>query len=103
MNENHTCGFVFLPIQKKDIPKWKIMARNSGEIFKYRHKLNKCISIIFYKEVSSFMIIWMFNENTWVFDESLEKINSKMSLMLGPPELKKLKRYKFSKTSFQFF
>ena len=93
VNENHNCGFVFLPIQKKDIPKWKIMARNAGEIFKYRHKLNKCISIVFYKEVNSFMIIWMFNENKWIFDEVLETINKKMSLMLGPPELKKLKRY----------
>lgn len=88
------CGFVFTPITQQYHDKWENILRNSTEIFKYKHKLQKCIGVTISEKKGYLDINWGLLSYKWEFNDELEKLISQEVELIGLPEYKKVERYK---------
>tara|TARA_R110001606_G_C15327525_1_gene645207 strand:+ start:74 stop:1222 length:1149 start_codon:yes stop_codon:yes gene_type:complete len=93
--ERTNCGFVFLCLNSKSYSKgWNKKFSNFTELYKYRHKLEKCVGIVFYKNIENLMNIdFCYFENEWEYDTELEKIAKEDNKKNGESKIVKLKRY----------
>lgn len=89
------CGFVFLCLDSKSILKgWNENFLRFTELYKYRHKLQKCVGIVFYKSPNnSTNINFCYFEHDWEYDNLLENISSREKQMNGKSKVVKTKRY----------
>lgn len=77
ISERTGCGFVFMPILKKDKEKW-LEFQYYPDVFRYQNKLNKCIGIFICADTEEwFDCNWMFLNEEWKenleFDGWIEK------------------------------
>jgi hypothetical protein len=88
------CGFVFIPLPQDDIEYSENALINFTEIYKYKHKLNKCIGVLAYKTGEYFDVNWTIIKESWSFNKDFEKALEQESEFYGEEELKKNERYK---------
>lgn len=89
-----SCGFVFTPITKPYHDKWKDILRNSTEIFKHKHKLQKCIGITISKKENFLDINWGLMSYEWKENSELDELIKQETQPYGLPEYKTLERYR---------
>ncbi|MGV3588053.1 MAG: hypothetical protein ACO1OF_13690 [Adhaeribacter sp.] len=88
------CGFVFIPLLKEKSEFWKNALLNSTEIFKYKHRLKRCVGVIAFKNGEYFDLNWTFFEYKWEYDKDFDDEVKRESEFYGGGELKKVERYK---------
>ncbi|MBU4268490.1 MAG: hypothetical protein KJ808_06540 [Acidobacteria bacterium] len=93
------CGFVFIPLAKKNSNNWKIALHNYTMVHKYDQKLSKCIGIIFFKSSNSrlsYEVFWEYVEIDWTYNEEMEKV-IKEKFPFREIHEHELERYEFDK------
>lgn len=89
-----SCGFVFIPLNEDNASHWKNALENFICLYKYRHKLNKCIGMAVFRETdATFNIQWEIIENPWEYNEEMEKKISKDKKINGESTVVKFKNY----------
>ncbi|MGM9508016.1 hypothetical protein ACS5NO_09820 [Larkinella sp. GY13] len=91
------CGFVFISLPPKKLDHWKNVLINFTEIYKYKRKLNKCLSVLIYKTDEYFDMNWAFTNYDWIYNKELEEAVKQDIELYKSGKIKKIVRYKFKK------
>lgn len=92
-SEKNGCGFVFMPILKKDKEKWRDF-EYYPDVFRYKNKLNKCIGIFICADTDEwFDCNWMFLKEEWKENISMEDFIEKYEKNYGT-FFREIKRHK---------
>lgn len=87
------CGFIFMSLDKSMKNKWQKILNVYTEIYKYKHKLTKCIGVIMFKNTDYIDINWTFFKHDWNFDEELDRLVKKEVVDYEQSEIVIPKRY----------
>lgn len=87
------CGFVFVPLKKKDINNRMTALKNFAHGAKYDLKMDKQIGVSIAKEGEYFLIDWVYLEFPWEKNEELEKMleESYPFRTVSPEEMERIK------------
>ena len=91
------CGFVFFSLDTEKSKLWEKALINFTEIYKYKHRLEKCLGVVVFKKDDYFDINWTFFNNEWKYDEELAELVKKETELYGISEIKMPKRYEIKK------
>jgi hypothetical protein len=94
------CGFVFVPLQREDIPYWRNALLNFAGLNKYEQKLDRCIGVAFMAvgDGKSYDAQWCFLDFPWKEDPKLQAALDR-SYPFGPVKVKRVERYGLSEMS----
>jgi hypothetical protein len=95
VNGRTSCGFVFIPLSKTYSGEWHIALSSFPVIYKYKHKLPKCIGICCSYDSDYFNINWTVMTGEWVHDEAMEKELIKEKAVYPESYTKDIDRYRF--------
>lgn len=87
------CGFVFISLETKNYDQWNRALINFTEIYKYKHKLKKCLGVVIVKKDDYFDINWTFFNSDWKYDKELEQLVAQEAQAYGDSEIVFPKRY----------
>lgn len=90
------CGFVFIPLTADDSPFWENILLNCIDIYKYKHRLSKCLGLSVYKDGEEYCLNWGFIEQDWTEDQEMENELQREENIYGKGEQKIFDRYKFN-------
>ncbi|MBE7629582.1 hypothetical protein [Tenacibaculum piscium] len=90
---NTMCGFVFIPLKPENFKSKKELLAYFTEVYKYKHKLKKCLGVIFVEQNNSIDIEWMLFNNDWKYNKMLEDIVLKEREEYGDSKLVLPKKY----------
>jgi hypothetical protein len=68
------CGFVFINILKENNGYWEACLSNCTEMYKYKHKLKKCLGVIAMRKPPYYDIFWAYSSGDWVQDDAMEDL-----------------------------
>ncbi|MDQ1150508.1 hypothetical protein QE382_002492 [Sphingobacterium zeae] len=87
------CGFVFIGLQLTQKAYWENALFNFTEIYKYKHKLNRCIGVVVYKDEEYIQINWALLRGSWIYNKILEEYVNSESEYYPKSEINFLPRY----------
>lgn len=87
------CGFVFLPLTEEHSENWENMLGNLMDLYMYKHKLTKCVGIVFFYQNRKKIVNFGYLNYKWEHNLRLEKLVEKEIKLFGNSEKKFLKRY----------
>lgn len=67
-------GFVFIPVKEEGEMGCNNFLNVNVEYFKYKHRLEKCIGVLFYKVHDDVVINWTFFKREWKFNQTLNDL-----------------------------
>lgn len=88
------CGFVFVTLQRRNKEHWYNALLNFVDIYRYKHKLEKCVGVIMSKDGQWFELNWAFSTGKWEFNDELEEALKNEAEFYGDSKLQPLPRYK---------
>lgn len=71
------CGYVLMKLRRDQEVHWEIALRNLTELFKYKHRLRRCLGMILMHPDNERMldVNWAYIEGSWAFDPVLEGLS----------------------------
>jgi hypothetical protein len=89
------CGFVFISLVQDKSQYWENALTNFTSIYKYKHKLEKCLGVVVFKVGNYFDFNWAFIEHEWTYNQDLEDAVKAEEEFYNPSESIEIERYKF--------
>ena len=89
------CGFVFITLLPDKVYAWDNCLINHTEMYKYKHRLKKCLGVIMFRDAPYFEIRWAYCTGEWEPDAELEAMLKGEEEFYGGSELRLLPRYQF--------
>lgn len=87
------CGFVFLSLDSEKSKFWERAIINFTEIYKYKHRLEKCLGVVVFKKDDYFDMNWVLFKDDWKYDKELADLVKKENELYGESEIKTPVRY----------
>ncbi|MCX2430542.1 hypothetical protein [Pedobacter sp. GR22-10] len=89
------CGFVFITLLPDKIALWENALVNMTEIYKYKHRLEKCLGVVMFRNPPYYDVFWTFSLGPWQYDEQLAQMVADEEEFYGGSQVQVLPRYQF--------
>jgi hypothetical protein len=87
------CGYVFVTLTTAQSRYWQNALFNTLETYRYKHKLQKCIGVVIYKDGEYFQMNWGYQDAEWTYNADLEKAVKDEAEFYSKSSVKPLERY----------